>query len=61
LGIVQRRDERIGAALGRLHAPDAVSDRRKIEEAYTELTAAQAEGNAPYARWAELEGQVQGS
>ena len=52
-------DERLAAAQNRLHAPDVVSDPKKIEEAYAELTAAQAEVDALYARWAKLEGQLQ--
>jgi hypothetical protein len=36
-----------------------VSDHIMIEEAYAELTAAQAEVDTLYARWAELEGQLE--
>jgi ATP-binding cassette subfamily F protein uup len=52
-------DERLAAAQNRLHAPDVISDHIKIEEAYAELTAAQAEVDMLYARWAELEGQLE--
>jgi ATP-binding cassette subfamily F protein uup len=52
-------DERLTAAQNRLHAPDVVSDPKKIEAAYAELTEAQAEVDALYARWAELEGQLE--
>ncbi len=54
-------DGRLAAAQARLHAPDVVSDHVKIEAAYAELTAAQAEVDVLYARWAELEGRLQGS
>jgi hypothetical protein len=42
-------------------APDVVSDPKKIEAAYAELTAAQAEVDTLYARWAELKGQLRGN
>ena len=54
-------DERLAAAQNRLHAADVVSDPKKIEGAYAELTAAQAEVDTLYARWSELEGQLQGN
>jgi ATP-binding cassette subfamily F protein uup len=54
-------DERLAAAQKRLHAPDVVSDHIKIEAAYAELTAAQAEVDTLYARWSELEGRLQGN
>jgi ATP-binding cassette subfamily F protein uup len=54
-------DERLAAAQKRLHAPDVISDHIKIEAAYAELTAAQAEVDTLYARWAELEGQLEGA
>jgi ATP-binding cassette subfamily F protein uup len=52
-------DERLAAAHSRLQAPDVVSDPKKIEEAYAELTAAQTDVDALYARWAELEAMLQ--
>ena len=60
-GKILAADERLSAAQARLHAPDVVSDPKKIEEAYAELTSAQAEVDALYARWSELEGQLQGN
>jgi ABC transport system ATP-binding/permease protein len=58
-GKIHAADERLAAAQARLHAPDVVSDHIKIEAAYAELTAAQAEVDTLYARWAELEGQIE--
>ena len=42
-----------------LRARDVVGDHVKIEAAYAELTAAQAEVDTLYARWAELEVQIE--
>ena len=41
-------------------SPDVVSDPKKIEEAYAELNSAQAEVDALYARWEELESKLAG-
>ena len=41
-----------------LNAPDVVSDPKRIEQVYRELSAAQAEVDALYARWAELEAKL---
>jgi ATP-binding cassette subfamily F protein uup len=51
-------DARLEAAQERLQAPDVVTDARRLEETYRELTAAQTAVDALYGRWAELEGKL---
>ncbi|MBI4891079.1 MAG: ABC-F family ATP-binding cassette domain-containing protein [Acidobacteria bacterium] len=51
-------ETRLEAAKESLHAPDVVSDPRRIEECYQALNAAQAEVDQLYARWAELEAKL---
>jgi ATP-binding cassette subfamily F protein uup len=52
-------EEQLEAAKAALEAPDVVRDPRLLEEAYRAMTAAQAEADRLYARWAELEGKLQ--
>jgi ATP-binding cassette subfamily F protein uup len=52
-------EKQLEAAKAALEAPDVVRDPRLLEEAYRAMTAAQAEADRLYARWAELEGKLQ--
>jgi ABC transport system ATP-binding/permease protein len=46
------------AAKEALQAPETVSDAKRLQECYEALNAAQAEADALYARWAELEAKL---
>ena len=58
---ILKAEERLAAAQQRIQAPDVVSDPKKIEEAWAEMNSAQAEVDALYARWSELEAGLQGN
>jgi len=49
---------RLKAAEDALHSSEVTADASRLREAYAELTAAQAEVEQLYARWAELEAKV---
>jgi ATP-binding cassette subfamily F protein uup len=51
-------EERLEAAKAGLHAPETVSDPRRIESCYQALNDAQAEVDRLFARWAELEAKL---
>jgi ATP-binding cassette subfamily F protein uup len=57
-GRILEAEERLAAAHAALQAPETVSDPRAIELAYAAMNAAQAEVDALYARWAELEAKL---
>ncbi len=58
---IMEADERLDRAKAALQAPDVVSDPKRIEECYREMTAAQEEVDRLYARWAELEAKISGA
>ena len=51
-------EERLEAKKAELHAPEVVADGKRLERVYREMTAAQAETDALYARWSELEAKL---
>lgn len=51
-------EQRLEAAKEALHAPETVSDPRRIEQCYQAMNEAQAEVDRLYARWAELEAKI---
>ncbi len=57
-GKILEAEERLEGAKTALHAPETVSDPRRIEECYAAMNAAQAEVDQLYARWAELEAKI---
>jgi ATP-binding cassette subfamily F protein uup len=55
---IMEAEQRLEAAKEALHAPETVSDPRRIEECYQVLNPAQEEVDRLYARWAELEAKL---
>jgi len=55
---IEQAEARLQAAETTLHAPETVSDPARIQTCYAELGEAQAEVDALYARWAELEAKI---
>ncbi len=51
---IDKADERLATARGRLEDPAVVTDPSRLTEALTEMESAQAEHDAIYQRWAEL-------
>lgn len=55
---IMEAETRLEAAQAALHAPETVSDAARIETAYAAMQAAQAEVDALYGRWSELEAKL---
>jgi len=51
-------ESRLAAATAAAHDPTIAADAALLQQRFTEVTAAQAEVDRLYGRWAELEGKV---
>jgi ABC transport system ATP-binding/permease protein len=56
---VHAAESRLAAATTAAHDPAIAADAPLLQQRFAEVTAAQAEVDRLYARWAELEGKVE--
>jgi ATP-binding cassette subfamily F protein uup len=55
---VPAAEERLATATAAAHDPSIAADAALLQQRFAEVTAAQAEVDRLYARWAELEGKL---